>query len=262
MPDRTLPRTYRSRAAHRAVVPLPATLLLLAMPPGVLEAQDAPPRESGDDGSVLEVSGSAEVFVPSDRARLSLAVETEAPSARQAALENAERMDRVIGAVRELELEGLEVETHGYALQPQYRRPSPDEPDVPRIVAYRVTNHLRITVHDVDAVGGLIDAGVEAGANRVASLHFDARDTEGAREEAIRAAVRKARGEAEIIADAMGVGLGPVQEVRGGADVPSPRPVPWRERMVVAEAADVPTPVEAGTQRVSASVRVIFRLEP
>ena len=40
---------------------------------------------------------------------------------------------------------------------------------------------MRVTVDDVSAVGALIDAGVNAGANRVTSLQFEARNTDAAR---------------------------------------------------------------------------------
>lgn len=217
-------------------------------------ARPAPAQES--ESGFLEVSGSAEVSVPADQAQISFAVETEAETARDAARQNADRMDAVLRALRGTEVPGLELETHGYTLQPRYRRPS-REGGTPEIDGYRAVNHVRATTPTVDAVGRLIDAAVGAGANRIASLSFQAVETQAARLEALRMAVEKARAEAGAIASALGVTLGPPIEVRGGAEPPSPRPMTM-ESMDMARGA--PTPVEPGEQTVRASVTVRYRL--
>ncbi len=208
--------------------------------------------------SFIEVSGTAQVSVPSDRARISFAVETESAQAETAARDNADRMDRVIRAVRSEDLPGLSVETFGYALEPRYARQQGQEGE-PRIVGYRALNHVRVSVDDVDAVGGLLDRAIAAGANRVASLQFEAIDTEPARLDAVGQAVRKARSEAEAMAAALGVELGPVLEVRGGAQMPAPL---YRSmgRMEMVQMAAAPTPIESGSQTVTATVTVRFAI--
>ncbi len=211
-----------------------------------------------DTSGTLQVSATGEVEVEPDRARVAFAVETEAETAEAAAAENARRMDRVHRALRGTELPGLRLETFGYALQPRYaRRTRTDEP--PRIVGYRVLNHVRAIVDEVDGVGALIDAGNGAGANRIRSLDFEVSDTGEPRLEALRRAVAKARREAEAIATAMGAELGPALEVRAGSDEPRPLryPVPAPQEL----ARDAPTtPVEAGTRTVSATVTILYRL--
>lgn len=209
------------------------------------------------DPPTLEVSGTGEVSVPSDRARVSFAVETEGTTAGQAAQANADAMDAAIAALRATRAEGIVVETHGYGLHPQYsNRTEPNQ--APRIVGYRAVNTITVTTTDVDAVGGLIDAATGAGVNRVASLQFDASDTEAARQEALAEAVRRARGEAEAIAGALGVPLGKVLRVHGGAHNPPRPPVPYAARGVMMEAAATPT--EAGAQTVTATVTITFAL--
>jgi uncharacterized protein YggE len=215
-----------------------------------------PAQEAADPVPFVQVNGSATVEVSPDRARVRFAVETEGASARDASTRNAERMDAVITAVRGTRLPGLEVETSGYDLQPQYGRQ--DRQGAPMITGYRATNHVLVTVDDVSAAGRLIDVAIEAGANRVASLTFEARNTDAARREAITLAVREARLQAEAMASALGVSLGAALEVHGGAQMPGPRP-PQYMRMEAA-AMDVSTPIEPGQQSVTASVTVKFRL--
>jgi len=206
----------------------------------------------------LEVSGNAEVQVAPDRATIVFAVETEGSTAAAAGRDNAARMTAVLAAVRALPLEGLRVESFGYDLQPVYRYDEPERRQ--RIDGYTVRNHVRAIVPDPQMVGRIIDAAVNAGANRVASLSFEASNTEVARQEALRLAVERARAQAETIASAMGAVLAGPLEVRGGADVPRPY-MPYMRGEMMAMAPDVSTPIEAGSQSVHASVTIKYRIE-
>jgi hypothetical protein len=223
---------------------------VLALPLGAQQPSVDP------DTGFIQVSGNADVSVPVDRAHVLFAVETEAPDARTAVEQNATSMDAVLTALRGLDVEGLDLETTGFDLQPQYER---GQGEVPRIRAYRARNHVSVTVDDVEAVGRVLDTATGAGANRVASLRFEARDTEAARLEALRLAMQEARQQAEVMAEALGLPLGPPLEVHGGAQRPQP-PMPLAmARMEMAQTAPS-TPVEAGDQTVSASVTIKYRL--
>jgi uncharacterized protein YggE len=183
-------------------------------------------------------------------------VETEAPTAADATEENARRMDAVITAVRETGIPGLDIETFGYVLRPEYQV-SREGTGVRSISGYRVQNNVKVTLEDVDATGRVLDQAVAAGANRVADLQFEASDTRAARREALQVAVARAREQAEAIASAMGVGLGVALEVQGGANAPDPRSLGG---IMVRAAAEVATPVEAGEQVVTASVTIKYRI--
>ncbi|MEX0843097.1 MAG: SIMPL domain-containing protein [Gemmatimonadota bacterium] len=229
---------------------VPALLLLgaLFLGPGEALAQE----------TTLQVSGTGEVEVSPDRARISFAVETQAETAREAGEANAVLMDRVITEVRATGLDGLRVETSGYQLLPQYR--SGDD-RVREIYSYIARNTLQIIVDDVDAVGGLVDTALGAGANRVASLSFELQDGEPHRMEALRRAVDQARAEAQVMASALGMRLGQPTSVQGGAQrAPRGPMVAFARAEMMTDAAA--TPVEAGLQTVTASVNVTYRLLP
>lgn len=205
----------------------------------------------------IEVSGSASVDVAADRAIVAFAVESRAETAADAAGANAELMSAVLAAVRGGGFPGLEIETFGYTLRPEYATP---EARVRTIEAYTALNNVRATITDVDRVGAVIDAAIAAGANRISSLSFEASDLDAARGDALAAAVGVARDQARTIAQALGHALGPALEVRGGADSPAPRPYAADYMMMRAEAA--PTPIESGNQTVIANVTVRFALGP
>jgi uncharacterized protein YggE len=195
------------------------------------------------------------VAVPADEIRIDVAVETEGTSANEATSENARRMDAVIRALRATGVDGLEMETFGYSLRPQYEV-TREIGDTRRIVGYRAENNIRVTFSDLGAAGQILDEAVGAGANQVARLQFVASDTRAGRLQALEEAVRNAREQAEVIAAAMGVSLGMVVEVQGGSSAPGP----VGQRMMALESADVATPIEAGDQWVSASVSITYRI--
>ena len=207
----------------------------------------------------LLVTGVGEARIATDRARLDFRVETQAATAQEAASQNADRMDRVIKALRSAGGTTVTVETGGYNLSPVYRPPARNQSEIPVIEAYRAVNHVRVRADDLDRVGRLIDASIGAGANRIAGLSFEASDPEPARLEALRAAVAKARSEAETVADAMGVDLGTPLEVQASADYGVPPPMPMFRAMEMGQSV-APTPVEAGEQVVRANVTIRYRL--
>ncbi|MFV2007197.1 MAG: SIMPL domain-containing protein [Longimicrobiales bacterium] len=215
------------------------------------------PMQGADTLGTLEVSGTAAVMIASDRARATFAVETEGATAQEASAENADLMEAVILAVRQSGAVGLSVQTSGYDVRPRYARPSAAKPQEQRIAGYTAVNSVQVTVEDVEAVGGLIDAAISAGANRVASLVFFSSDTQGARLRALTEAVTRARAEAATVADAMNMKLGGALRVR----TDSPRQG-FQVRASIMEAAQAATtPVAPGQLTVRATVTITFRLE-
>lgn len=222
------------------------------------ETQQVPPQEAPP---FIEVTGHGSATISPDVGYASFAVETRTKAAAQAASDNATTMDAVVRALRGAGIAGLRIETYGYNLQPQYAYPSQQSANRTRVIdGYTAVNNVRVTVPDVDAVGRVIDTAIGAGANRVSSLSFEASDTEAARQEALRSAVRSARTQAEAIAAALERTLGSPIEVHGGASTTPPRPMSGAVMMRAAEAA--PTPVEAADQTVNASVTIRFALGP
>jgi uncharacterized protein len=219
-------------------------------------------RTEGDDPSVVIATGIGRVEVAPDRARIAFAVETEAPTAREAGEANALLMEAVIAAVRATRVPGLRVQSSGYSLSPRYRTRSDDRAQ--EIAGYSAQNQVLVIVDAVEPVGQIVDAALGAGANRVAGLSFEVRDPEPHQREALRIAVEKARGEAEVMATALGMQLGLPLHVQGGADTPFPRFSEVRmDRVAFAQEVGAVTPVEAGLQTLSAQVTVRFRiLEP
>ena len=217
-------------------------------------APEAQPR-------TIFVNATAQVRRAPDRAVISLAVETPAPTAGEATSRNAELMTRVIDAVRALGIDRAMIQTQRVSLSPQYEHLTGREPvevqREPRIVGYIASNQVVVTVDDVALVGRVVDAGVAAGANRVNGIGFQLRDPESAYHEALRLAIEKARREAEVVARALGERLGPPLNVTTSSYY-APPPAPMMADMRMERAQAMPTPVEPGELDVQASVSISF----
>jgi len=225
------------------------------------------PENDMKDPSMLNVRGSSEVRVAPDEATVRLGVLAQEPSARAA----QSRANEIVGGILEgLETLGIpesEIQTAELRLTPVFApQPQPrtarTEPEEPKIVAYQASNVVSVRLTELSRVGPAIDAGLEAGANRLEGVTFGLQDDLPAREEALRKAVAEARSKAQTIAEALGVRLGEVLQVdEGGVSVRMPR---FAEGMTMmrAEAASVSTPVAAGQITVAADVSVRYRIEP
>jgi uncharacterized protein YggE len=235
-----------------------AALLLATAAP--LAAQQ---NEVRRDPRILSVTGTGTVQRQPDRAVVLVAVESRATTAKDAAAANARKMDAVYAALRAAGVVPPNVQTISYDLQPQYNQPDRNGGEyVPRITGYVANNMVRVQVDDVLRAGAIIDAAIAGGANRIANLSFELKDTESARLEALRAAVAKARAEAEVVAAAAGQRLGAPQNITSSAHwVPQPMYRRDMAMMEMAQAPAPPTPVEAGNLTITATVSINYLLE-
>ncbi len=219
-------------------------------------AQGAPPTvpasaSPGQGGPVIAVSGTGEAQVTPDRARLSIGVQTQAPTAADASARNARLQRAVIDTLRALGVAAEQITTNGYnvfpeqVFDPQGRRS--------RITGYNVQNTVVVELRRTDQVGPALDAVLSKGANLVSSLQLYSSQEEQVRRRALQNAIERARADADAMATAAGGRLGALLELNSG---PVFRPRPMNEvAMASARMADAPpTPVSEGTQTLTATV--------
>lgn len=217
-------------------------------------------------GTRIHVATQGTAHRAPEQAVVRLAVETAAKSAQGAAKDNADKMERIIAALRRLDIPRDQIQTVGYNMYPQYEQPAPrpapgtdQEPQQPRIVGYHVMNMVSVTVDGAERAGAVIDAALGAGANRVDGLDFRLKDTDSARAEALGDAMSRARAEAMTLAKAAGLTLGePIEISTTGSISSPPPPMPMYAR---AESA-MATPVEPGQLEITASVDVVYIAQP
>jgi uncharacterized protein YggE len=223
------------------------------------EPTNPPPIQASQTQSsrTIEVTGNGEAHVTPDVASLNLAIETHAPTAQQSAGQNAALAQKVVDALtKKLQSKG-KVWTGGYSLYPEYNEPRPNEKPV--VTGYRAENSITVETGEIGMLGGLIDTAIEAGANRINFLNFTLRDETQARSKAIALAAKDAQAQAESLARALGVKLGPVVKATTQAEE-RPMPVMRMGAMAMASSA-APTPVQPNEVTVPATVSITYQIE-
>lgn len=223
------------------------TLVLAAATPALAQdrAAEAPRR--------IVVTGDASAEAAPDRASFTAGVQAEARGARDALTAASTAMTQVLAALEAAGVAKADLQTSELSVDPVW-----DDGDggqrQPQVRGYMASNLVTVRSRDLAALGALIDAASEAGANRFMGLSFALADPAAQEAEARAAAVAEARARAEQLASAAGVRLGPVLSIteQGGAG-----PMPMFAR---ADAMPAP-PVAPGSVGVTVSVEVVYGIE-
>jgi uncharacterized protein YggE len=117
-------------------------------------------------------------------------------------------------------------------------------------------NTVRVRVNDLEALGGLLDSVVAAGANTIEGIELEVEDPAAMLDQARAGAWVDARHKAEQLAKLAGARLGEVLAISESSGMPRP----MMAEAVMAKSAAVP--IEPGTQTVSVAVQVTWRLLP
>jgi uncharacterized protein len=227
-------------------------ILLIAVPlvsAGVLAAATLPggaASAAGDEGGIT-VQGNASIDTTPDRAVLSFGVESQAESARAALAANAAEMRRVLAALRAAG--ATELQSQSVSVSPRYG-------DQMAVQGYVAQNSVSATIRQLVQAGAVIDAAVAAGANQVHGPSLVRGDQSELYRRALRAAVDDARASAQALAAAANVSLGRITAVVESGRAPQPLPFAAADRAIAAES----TPLEPGTQQITATVTVTFSI--
>jgi uncharacterized protein YggE len=239
-----------------------AVLLLAALPlqlgTSQLAAQTPTPAPDQQVQRTIAVSGTGQVSATPDTVVVTIGVETQAPEASQAMSDNSQEMSAVVSALEDAGVASKDIQTQVVQLQPQYKQSSPGAttPVTPTLVGYVATNLVQVRTQELDTLGQLLDAAVQAGANRIQSISFEVSDSAALLDQAREAAWTDAEHKASQLAELAGAQLGEVITITESSQPPAP----------IVERAAVPSgaggvPIEPGTQTVQVSVQVTWQLK-
>jgi hypothetical protein len=164
-------------------------------------------------------------------------------------------MTKVVAELKQSGIEANDIQTTNFSVEPRYD--SSDEDGPPKLVGYRVTNSVFITVRDISKLGEVLDKIVSLGANSIGGISFGVANREAVENEARKLAMADAIAKAILYAEAAGAKLGEVMSIseQGGFQ-------PYFEKRAAAPMASAaPVPIEAGTESVSMQVSVTWELK-
>jgi uncharacterized protein len=230
---------------------------------GERAAQHQPAPIHIEARSVLRVRGEATASATPDRATVSVGVVAEGRTAAEAQRGVNTQIERVVRALRDLNIDHMVLQTQSVSLSPRYdhdaARRNPGTP--PRIIGYRASNTVQVRVDDVALVGRVIDAAMEGGANTIAGISFQLRDDTEQRAKALADAADRAREKARVLSRATGVRITGIVEIaeEGTQAIPF-TPRGFGPEMMAARSVDPGAQIEAGEIEVRAAVTITYRV--
>jgi uncharacterized protein len=228
--------------------------LPLALAPAA--AQVAPPILP--DATILDVSATGKTSRVPDIATIRAGVVTQSVNAAGALSENAQRMARVIAALKAAGIADRDLSTASVALSPQYRY---QDNQPPVITGYQASNSVSVTFRDIKKSGAVLDALVKEGANQIDGPNMAIDKPDAALDEARTDAIARARARAELYAKAAGLHVDRIVSISEAGENPGSPPMPVRFMARVAAAPVADTQVLPGETDVTASVNVRFLLK-
>lgn len=219
-------------------------LLLLAVVVAAAVAGLAFTTAGSTSGRSVTTTGHGVVTVAPDEATVSAGVRTQAPTAQAALSANADQMTKVIAALKQVGVK--KIQTQEVSLFPNTDRKG-------AVTSFTAQNTVSATSTIANA-GKLIDAAVTAGANTVDGPNLDVAGQTALYRRALQRAVQDARAKAQALAAAGGFRVGRVLTV---GESSAQTPIAFGQ---APKAAGASTPIEAGTQDVTADVQIQFAI--
>ena len=236
------------------------TTTAVALIASVIGLRASPPsaqaQSTSDIPQTIVVTGQGESTGTPEISIVTLSVQNEAPTARQAIDQNSAAMAAVVEAMKRIGIPDRGLRTSGISVNPVRARQQPGDTQPPPIVAYQAVNSLTVTSEPATKAGEVIDVGIGAGANVAGGIRFAMKDDAALHREALDMAVKSARNKADAMAAAAGlriVGIRTMTE-EGGPGVPVVR----AEAQSLATADSRTVPVQPGELTLRTQVRITY----
>ena len=258
---RSVTRSFARRS--RRIGPIAGLALLVAVALGTaasggVAAQDATPGPETPAPATIYVSGEGRVTIEPDTASVVAGIDVLRPTLADAHTEATTQMEAIVAAILAAGIEERDVKTVNYSVN--IIRDYDEQGNPAEIQGFQVSNQVAVTIRDIDALGGILDSVVGAGANNIYGVSFYVDDPSAAASQARRQAVEDARTKAGELADAAGTTLGRITNISESYG-PPPVPVMYEGRAAdMAQGSGGAVPIQVGTTEVIVTVQVTFEL--
>ena len=197
--------------------------------------------------SGITVTAEGEAVARPDTAYLNLGFQTENTSLEAAREEAARQMNNILDKIKQLGVKEKDIQTTNYSIwYDQERR------------VFVINNNVSVTIRNIESSSNILDEAIKAGANYVSGISFGIENKSELEKQARQRAMENAREKAQQLAQAAGVTLGlPVYISEGAVSNP---PIVLPAGVEARSAADVSTPIEPGSMKVTISVQVTFSI--
>ncbi len=205
--------------------------------------------------NIISVTGTASKDVAPDQVVINFGVETQALSAVEASQKNSATMNNIVEAVKDLGISNDEISTSRFNIWPNY------DSSGRVITGYTASNIVSVRTEQITKASEIIDAAVDAGANRAENIYFTLSSEldKQVRDELIADAVQDAKMKAEKALAPLDKNIIGVKSVALSEFGIPPPIMPFD--VMVKRAEGSATPIFQAEQQVSTSVSVIFLID-
>ena len=232
-----------------------ALMLGVAVLPSTAEAQQAAITQT-IAGTRLDINALGEVTRVPDVAVITAGVVSRSPTATAALQDTANKMTRVLAALKRAGVEDRDIQTSNVNLNAEYRYP---ENQAPQLVGYQASNSVTIRFRDIRSSGKILDALVGEGANQISGPNLMVDKPETALDEARAKAIASGRARAELYARNLGMRVVRVVSVNESGGYYAPPPPPPVAMMARAERDS--TSIQPGEQKLQVNLSMTFELQ-
>lgn len=215
----------------------------------------------------ITVQGDGQATMPPDVARISFTVDNVSKTVAQAQDSTTKQTNKAIDFVKEQGVEDKDIKTLSYNISPRYSYPNPCRPGMmcpdyyqeSKITGYQVSQTIQVTMRDLAKVGDLLEGlgGLEVQSVNGPSFALD--DSTAGYAAARADAIGKAKEQAELLADQLGVRLGKIvnfSESSGGYPYPMMYGMGGDTTVSKLETPNIPT----GENTYNASVSITYEI--
>jgi uncharacterized protein len=208
--------------------------------PATANGDTMPPR-------LVTTTGHGVITAVPDDVTVTAGVQTQAATAADALAQNSTAMQKVVAALKQAG--GDKLQTQQVSLYPRTN-------DAGDVIGYAAQDS--VSAHSgVAGAGQLIDAAVGAGANTVDGPTLALSNQDALYRQALQKALEDAKTKAEALGQAGSFSVGPVSSITEQ----SAETTPVMFKAATAAGAASSTPIEPGTQDVTADVTVVFEIQ-
>ena len=214
--------------------------------------------------ATIFVNGNSEISTEPDVSYISLTIETNATTSKQAQLKNSEIRERLVSSLKRHGIDEEDIETTYYHISKimDYHYNPETRKSENIFKGYKASHSIKITINDISKTGEIIDAVVSAGVNNLDSVYFglSEKKRQSTYLDALEKASKQAKEKAKRLAKSLGVDLGDIYSV---SESGSYYPVYSNSYIdsAVAKSYSSQTDVFPGDIKVKAYVSVSYEIE-
>jgi uncharacterized protein YggE len=215
----------------------------------------------------ITVLGEGQATLAPDVARISFTVQNTATTVAEAQAATTKQANAALDFVKEHGVADTDVKTLSYNISPQYSYPNPCSPGAlcpdygraRKVIGYDVSETVQITMRDLAAVGTMLGGLGKLEVQNVNGPAFALDDSTAGYDAARADAIVKAKTQARLLAEQLGVRLGKIvnfSESSGGYPYPMMYGMGGDTAISKVEAPNIPT----GENTYSASVSITYEI--